>query len=233
MLACMVGVLVAIDLLFMIVTLSVPQLMVKAAIVPNQENPISEVGVSSAACYMQLMYLVLHFMYLHSTSTYQMIFQFFQRKIMNTILVCQSIPKRSFEIWRIILITYKVLVQISAVPLAFAIRKVKTKGLNDSKNLVSIVYITSISLAVTIVCFAALYEKVNTSAAIYSLGAWVTSTVILCFMFIPKVSSKPMCFFIRNCHNFTSSSKCCSPTRNCIFLLLGHHLFCKQSIYGA
>ena len=53
MLACMVGVLVAIDLLFMIVTLSVPQLMVKAAIVPNQENPISEVGVSSATCYMQ------------------------------------------------------------------------------------------------------------------------------------------------------------------------------------
>ena len=111
---------------------------------------------------------------------------------MNTILVCQSTPKRSFEIWRIILITYKVLVQISAVPLAFAIRKVQTKGLNDSKYLVSIVYITSISLAVTIVCFAALYEKVNTSAAIYSLGAWVTSTVILCFMFIPKVRSKTL-----------------------------------------
>ena len=111
---------------------------------------------------------------------------------MNTILVCQSTPKRSFEIWRIILITYKVLVQISAVPLAFAIRKVKMKGLNDSKYLISIVYITSISLAVTIVCFAALYEKVNTSAAIYSIGAWVTSTVILCFMFVPKVSSKTL-----------------------------------------
>ena len=137
---------------------------------------------------------------------------------MNTILVCQSTPKRSFEIWRIILITYKVLVQISAVPLAFAIRKVQTKGLNDSKYLVSIVYITSISLAVTIVCFAALYEKVNTSAAIYSLGAWVTSTVILCFMFIPKVRSKTLVsiFVLPGIVFCSSSKKCYFP--NCDYI---------------
>lgn len=107
---------------------------------------------------------------------------------MNLILVCESTPKKSFEIWRIVLIAYKAMLQAIAIPLAFAIRKVKTKGLNDSKYLVAIVFITSISLAVIIVCFAAIYNNVNASAAIYSFGTWITSTTILGLLFIPKVS---------------------------------------------
>lgn len=107
---------------------------------------------------------------------------------MNMILVCESTPKKTFQTWRIILVTYKALVQVSAIPLAFSVRKVKMRGLNDSKYIVSIVYITSISLAVIIVCFAAIYDSVNASAAVYSFGAWITATIILSLLFIPKVS---------------------------------------------
>eukprot|EP00731_Ephydatia_muelleri_P012366 Em0006g1260a len=155
MLVAIVCILVAIDVVLMILTLSVPQLRVGAVLVHDLVNPKSETG-------------------------------FFEEETMNMILVCESTPKKSFQIWRIILIAYKAILQASAIPLAFAIRKVKTKGLNDSKYLVAIVFITSISLAVIIVCYAAIYDHVNTSAAIYSIGAWITSTTILSLLFIPK-----------------------------------------------
>lgn len=46
MLAVAVCILVAIDVVFMILTLSVPQLRVGAVLVPDVMNPISETGVS-------------------------------------------------------------------------------------------------------------------------------------------------------------------------------------------
>ena len=46
MLAVVVCILVAIDVVFMILTLTVPQLRVGAVLVPDLTNPISETGVS-------------------------------------------------------------------------------------------------------------------------------------------------------------------------------------------
>eukprot|EP00731_Ephydatia_muelleri_P021168 Em0013g895a len=79
------------------------------------------------------------------------------------------------------------LIQVVAILLAFGTRKVKVKGLNDSKYIAAIIYVTSICLVVVIISFATLRDKVNTLAAIYSLGFWCAATIILLLVFIPKV----------------------------------------------
>ncbi len=63
----------------------------------------------------------------------------------------------------------------------------KVKGLNDAKYIAVVVYITTIVLIVTLVTSFALSSYVNIFASVYSIGIWVTATVILGVMFIPKV----------------------------------------------
>lgn len=75
-----------------------------------------------------------------------------------------------------------------AVILAFSIRKVKIKGLNDSKEISAIVYITSIILVLTIVMTLALRDFINVSGAVNAVGYSTAATVVLGFIFIPKVS---------------------------------------------
>lgn len=75
-----------------------------------------------------------------------------------------------------------------AVILAFSIRKVKIKGLNDSKEISAIVYITSIILVLTIVMTLALRDFINVSGTVNAVGYSTAATVVLGFIFIPKVS---------------------------------------------
>lgn len=75
-----------------------------------------------------------------------------------------------------------------AVILAFSIRKVKIKGLNDSKEISAIVYITSIILVLTIVMTLALRDFINVSGTVNAVGYSTAATVVLAFIFIPKVS---------------------------------------------
>lgn len=74
------------------------------------------------------------------------------------------------------------------VILAFSIRKVKIKGLNDSKEISAIVYITSIILVLTIVMTLALRDFINVSGTVNAVGYSTAATVVLGFIFIPKVS---------------------------------------------
>ena len=82
---------------------------------------------------------------------------------------------------------YKVILQVIAMVLAFLTRKVKVKGLDDSKYIAAIVYITSIVLAVLIVSEYTINEFVDAYAVIVSTGIIVDSTCILGLVFIPKV----------------------------------------------
>ena len=77
--------------------------------------------------------------------------------------------------------------QVCALYFAFQTRKVKVKGINDAKYIAVIVYITTIILVITLVTSFALTSYVNIFASINSIGIWVTATVILAVMFIPKV----------------------------------------------
>eukprot|EP00731_Ephydatia_muelleri_P012364 Em0006g1258a len=158
MIVMAVGILVGIDITLLIIASVVPQLRIYAEVQTGFEYPSIDSG-------------------------------FYHIPISNNILDCQSVPDQGYRIWQIILLSYKGFVQVLSIPLAFGARKVPIKGLNDSVYIISIVYITSVSLAVIIACFATLNNqgRVNTLAAVYSIGFWISATIILLLVFVPKM----------------------------------------------
>ena len=98
--------------------------------------------------------------------------------------VCESHDR---DIWIGILFGFKVILQVVALFLAFGIRKVKVKGLNDSKFIAATVYITSIILTIQIIVYITLNEHVNTFSGLFSTCIFITATIILGLIFIPQV----------------------------------------------
>ena len=86
-----------------------------------------------------------------------------------------------------ILYGYKAVLQIVALVFSFSIRKVRVKGLNDAKYIAAAVYVTSIVTAVIIVSLYSLKTFLNLYAALFGLGFFIGTTVILVLVFIPKV----------------------------------------------
>ena len=86
-----------------------------------------------------------------------------------------------------ILYGYKDFLQIIALLLAFRTRKVKVKGLDDSKYIAVSVYITSIVLAVTTISTYTLIDYVNVYASVVGMGFLVGTTMILGLVFVPRV----------------------------------------------
>ena len=78
--------------------------------------------------------------------------------------------------------------QVIALLLAFSIRKVKIKGLNDAKYVGAAIYVTTLVLALVIVANHSLLNYVNGAAVLLSFGFFTGTTVILCMVFIPLVS---------------------------------------------
>ena len=70
---------------------------------------------------------------------------------------------------------------------AFSIRKVKVKGLDDSKYVGASVYIISIVLAVTVVTSYTLPKYVNEYEAVFGIGLLIGATIVLILAFVPKV----------------------------------------------
>ena len=79
------------------------------------------------------------------------------------------------------------ILQIIALVLAFSIRKVKVKGLDDSKYIAAAIYVTSIVLATTVIFTFFLANLINAFAALFSTGIFIGTTVILGLVFVPKV----------------------------------------------
>ena len=88
----------------------------------------------------------------------------------------------------LVIFLYLVLLQIVGIILAFQTRKVKINVLNDSKSVAALVYISSIVLIVIVLVTFILSSYINISAALFSTGIIVLSTVFLILMFVPKVS---------------------------------------------
>ena len=82
------------------------------------------------------------------------------------------------------------ILQTVALYFAFQISKVKVKGLNDAKYTAAIVYIITVLVVILVVTnsvFNWVYYIII-SASINGIVLWLVGTLILGFMFIPKVS---------------------------------------------
>ena len=101
----------------------------------------------------------------------------------NYIYVCDSTAR---NIFLGVLYGYKMVLQVMAL-LAFAIHKVKVKGLNDAKYIGAAIYVTSIVLAVILVATYTLKDALNGFAALSCAGFLVGTTAILILVFVPLV----------------------------------------------
>ena len=77
--------------------------------------------------------------------------------------------------------------QAMSLVFAFSIRKVKVKGLDDSKYVVASVYVISIVLAVTVVTSYTLPTYVTIYGAVFGAALSTGATFILILTFVPKV----------------------------------------------
>ena len=98
--------------------------------------------------------------------------------------ICDSTAR---DIYLGILYGYKMVLQIIALVLAFATRKVKVKGLDDAKYIAAAIYVTSIVLAVIIISTYTLKGVVNGFAAVFCTWFLIGTTSILVLVFVPKV----------------------------------------------
>ena len=102
------------------------------------------------------------------------------------IWVCYEASSPNF-FWRIFIFTYLAILQIIGMLLAFQTRKVKFKGLNDSKFVATIIYISSIVLiALALVTFA-LRTYINIRTGVFVAGILTLTTIFLALNFVPKV----------------------------------------------
>ena len=90
-------------------------------------------------------------------------------------------------VWMAVSYTYKGLLQILAIFMAFHVRNVKIKVLNDTAQIVTIVYINSIILITMVVSYFFLTSYHNIYAAFFAMALMVGATVFLSLIFIPKV----------------------------------------------
>ena len=90
-------------------------------------------------------------------------------------------------VWIAISFGYKALLQLGAIFMAFTTRKVKVKGLNDTKEIYAIIYINTVIITMLIVTEFALKNHRDAYIVLYGLAIFAQATLFLGLTFIPKV----------------------------------------------
>jgi len=104
-----------------------------------------------------------------------------------TLYFSYACKSKSRDILLGILYGYKMMLQIVALALALSTHEVKVKGLNDAKYIAAAIYVTSIEVAVIIICVYTLSGFVNGFAAVISTVDFLGTTVTLGLVFVTKV----------------------------------------------
>ena len=79
------------------------------------------------------------------------------------------------------------MLQVIGLVLAIQTRKVKLRGLRDSKYVAAVIYISSISIVVMALVTFALDMYINIGTAILATGIFLIATIFLVLIFVPKV----------------------------------------------
>ena len=93
----------------------------------------------------------------------------------------------------ILLYISKIFLQVTSLILAFRTRKVKVKGLDDSKYISAAIYVTTIVLPVAVFASFTLRSHVNAFPALMGGAHYFGATAILLLVFVPRVSSLNDC----------------------------------------
>ena len=79
------------------------------------------------------------------------------------------------------------MLQIIGMVLAFQTRRVKLRGLRDSKEIAAIIYISSIAIVAMFIENFTLTNYINIGIGIFMLSIFVLTTIFLFLIFFPKV----------------------------------------------
>ena len=107
--------------------------------------------------------------------------------------ICQEAPAPSFY-WQIVVFFYLILLQVVGLVLAIQTRKVKLRGLRDSKYIAAIIYISSISIVVMALVTFALENFINIGTGIFVFCVFTLTTIFLVLIFVPKVRTRVLYF---------------------------------------
>ena len=94
--------------------------------------------------------------------------------------------------WFAVIYIILVLMHIAALVLAFQIKSIKVKVINDSKAVTGIVGITSIVIVVLIIVSFAFTGYQNIGEALFSGSLLIAAYSILVLAFVPKVIVKSL-----------------------------------------
>ena len=111
--------------------------------------------------------------------------------VTNMIYACST--SAASVIYEGVVFGYLFILQLVAVIFAFQTRKVKIKALNDAKQVIAIIYTTTVCLVVLILTSFALGQYLNTTNALYALSIMAATTIFLTLIFIPKVICERCC----------------------------------------
>ena len=103
--------------------------------------------------------------------------------------VCYKASTPTFY-WRIFIFAYLAVFQVIGIMLAFQTRKVKLRGLRDSKYVAAIIYISSIMIVVMALVTFTLVNYINVGNGIFVVGIFTLTTIFLVLIFVPKVRIK-------------------------------------------
>ena len=89
--------------------------------------------------------------------------------------------------WISVLFGYKAIIQIIGLYLAFKIRNIKIRGLNDSREVSISLYVTSVLLLIVMIVTFVYGDYIDVDGFVYGFGLSTAVTVVLSLTFIPKV----------------------------------------------
>ena len=101
--------------------------------------------------------------------------------------VWQCTAGNNSNIVNIVIFVYLAILQIIAVVMAIKTRKVKIKALNDSKYIVALIYVSSVTLVITATVTLALGALINVTELFFTGSLFIATTAFVCLTFIPKV----------------------------------------------
>ena len=104
-------------------------------------------------------------------------------------------------IWQSVLYFYLGLLLVAALILAFQTRKVKISVLKETKEMTSIVFVTTFFSVQTFVFGFLLQDYNNAQTIFFNSGVFIVSTTFLIFLYVPKASlPKNACCFPNGIH---------------------------------
>ena len=87
----------------------------------------------------------------------------------------------------LILAAYKIILQVIALFIAFHTRRVKVKGLNETREIFTIIYINTVILTILITMQLTLQDFHDASAIVNGLTLFIEASLFLGLFFVPKV----------------------------------------------